>query len=176
MAGMGLVAVGRPLPLSDPWVVSTVPAAWEAWPRGPGGPSCLVESEGSLTENIWAFAGISRYGGCLARLVRTQLLGVGRGMDPGLPRGPEVCHLPGQRQSRPGLGGPGARGFPHWTCFLKCEMGIIAGLWRGSNGVTQGKLSAPRLSRGSCFLTATSSKLSRVGLAALSSQGPLSVS
>ncbi|XP_034501527.1 SH2 domain-containing protein 5 isoform X3 [Ailuropoda melanoleuca] len=36
------------------------PAAWEAWPRGPGGPSCLVESEGSLTENIWAFAGISR--------------------------------------------------------------------------------------------------------------------
>lgn len=45
---------------SDPWLVSTVPAAWEAWPRGPGGPSCLVESEGSLTENIWAFAGISR--------------------------------------------------------------------------------------------------------------------
>ncbi|XP_036707160.1 SH2 domain-containing protein 5 isoform X2 [Balaenoptera musculus] len=36
------------------------PDAWEAWPRGPGGPSCLVESEGSLTENIWAFAGISR--------------------------------------------------------------------------------------------------------------------
>ncbi|XP_070366943.1 SH2 domain-containing protein 5 isoform X3 [Equus asinus] len=41
-------------------VVSTVPAAWEAWPRGPGGPSCLVESDGSLTENIWTFAGISR--------------------------------------------------------------------------------------------------------------------
>ncbi|XP_065783577.1 SH2 domain-containing protein 5 isoform X2 [Muntiacus reevesi] len=37
-----------------------LPAAWEAWPRAPGGPSCLVESEGSLTENIWAFAGISR--------------------------------------------------------------------------------------------------------------------
>ncbi|XP_052520035.1 SH2 domain-containing protein 5 [Budorcas taxicolor] len=37
-----------------------LPAAWEAWPRGPGGPSCLVESGGSLTENIWAFAGISR--------------------------------------------------------------------------------------------------------------------
>ncbi|XP_004678628.1 PREDICTED: SH2 domain-containing protein 5 [Condylura cristata] len=36
------------------------PAAWEAWPRRPGGPSCLVETEGSLTENIWAFAGISR--------------------------------------------------------------------------------------------------------------------
>ncbi|XP_066872137.1 SH2 domain-containing protein 5 isoform X4 [Kogia breviceps] len=36
------------------------PDVWEAWPRGPGGPSCLVESEGSLTENIWAFAGISR--------------------------------------------------------------------------------------------------------------------
>ncbi|XP_077755447.1 SH2 domain-containing protein 5 isoform X2 [Canis aureus] len=36
------------------------PAAWEAWPRGPGGPACLVENEGSLTENIWAFAGISR--------------------------------------------------------------------------------------------------------------------
>ncbi|XP_004592351.2 SH2 domain-containing protein 5 [Ochotona princeps] len=36
------------------------PAAWEAWPRGPGGSSCLVESEGSLTENIWAFTGISR--------------------------------------------------------------------------------------------------------------------
>ncbi|XP_073650922.1 SH2 domain-containing protein 5 isoform X7 [Tursiops truncatus] len=36
------------------------PDAWEAWPRGPGGPSCLVESEGSLTENIWAFTGISR--------------------------------------------------------------------------------------------------------------------
>ncbi|KAK1340409.1 hypothetical protein QTO34_018978 [Cnephaeus nilssonii] len=36
------------------------PAAWEAWPQGPGGPACLVETEGSLTENIWAFAGISR--------------------------------------------------------------------------------------------------------------------
>nr|KAF6445112.1 SH2 domain containing 5 [Molossus molossus] len=36
------------------------PAAWEAWPRGPSGPPCLVESEGSLTENTWAFAGISR--------------------------------------------------------------------------------------------------------------------
>ncbi|XP_045715404.1 SH2 domain-containing protein 5 isoform X2 [Phyllostomus hastatus] len=36
------------------------PAAWEKWPRGPGGSSCLVESEGSLTENIWAFAGVSR--------------------------------------------------------------------------------------------------------------------
>ncbi|KAF6345623.1 SH2 domain containing 5 [Rhinolophus ferrumequinum] len=36
------------------------PAAWEAWPWGPGGPSCLVESDGSLTENIWAFAGLSR--------------------------------------------------------------------------------------------------------------------
>ncbi|XP_073089438.1 SH2 domain-containing protein 5 isoform X1 [Manis javanica] len=36
------------------------PAAWEAWPQGAGGPWCLVESEGSLTENIWAFAGISR--------------------------------------------------------------------------------------------------------------------
>nr|XP_045006368.1 SH2 domain-containing protein 5 isoform X2 [Jaculus jaculus] len=36
------------------------PAAWDAWPRSPGGPSCLVESEGSLTENIWAFAGLSR--------------------------------------------------------------------------------------------------------------------
>lgn len=41
-------------------VVSAVPAAWEAWPRSPGGPSCLVENEGSLTENIWAFAGLSR--------------------------------------------------------------------------------------------------------------------
>ena len=41
-------------------LIGLVPAAWEAWPRGPGGPSCLVESEGSLTENIWAFAGISR--------------------------------------------------------------------------------------------------------------------
>jgi hypothetical protein len=46
------------LPLT--FVVSIVPAAWEAWPRGPGGPSCLVENEGSLTENIWAFAGLSR--------------------------------------------------------------------------------------------------------------------
>ncbi|XP_039710684.1 SH2 domain-containing protein 5 isoform X4 [Pteropus medius] len=36
------------------------PAAWEAG-LGSGGPSCLVvDSEGSLTENIWAFAGISR--------------------------------------------------------------------------------------------------------------------
>lgn len=48
------------LPPSDPWLVFIVPAAWEAWPWGPGGPSCLVESEGSLTENIWAFAGLSR--------------------------------------------------------------------------------------------------------------------
>lgn len=51
---------GGGLSPSDPWVVSTVPAAWEAWPRGPGGRACLVENEGSLTENIWAFAGISR--------------------------------------------------------------------------------------------------------------------
>ncbi|XP_045441044.1 SH2 domain-containing protein 5 isoform X2 [Pipistrellus kuhlii] len=36
------------------------PAAWEAGPHGPGGPVCLAETEGSLTENIWAFAGISR--------------------------------------------------------------------------------------------------------------------
>lgn len=56
----GGVTVWARLSPSDPWVVSIVPAAWEAWPRGPGGPSCLVESEGSLTENIWAFAGISR--------------------------------------------------------------------------------------------------------------------
>ncbi|XP_070238538.1 SH2 domain-containing protein 5 isoform X8 [Bos mutus] len=50
-----------------------LPAAWEAWPRGPGGPSCLVESEGSLTENIWAFAGISRTS-ALA-LLRRDVLG-----------------------------------------------------------------------------------------------------
>ncbi|XP_057641213.1 SH2 domain-containing protein 5 isoform X4 [Chionomys nivalis] len=37
------------------------PAAWEAWPRSPGSPSCLVENEGSLTENIWAFAGLSSF-------------------------------------------------------------------------------------------------------------------
>ncbi|XP_070259268.1 SH2 domain-containing protein 5 isoform X1 [Myotis yumanensis] len=36
------------------------PGTWEAWPQGPGGLGSLVESEGSLTENIWAFAGISR--------------------------------------------------------------------------------------------------------------------
>ena len=41
-------------------LIALGPVAWEAWPRAPGGPSCLVESEGSLTENIWAFAGISR--------------------------------------------------------------------------------------------------------------------
>ncbi|KAB0400536.1 hypothetical protein E2I00_002760, partial [Balaenoptera physalus] len=51
-----LVSFGR-LPAEGP---GGIPDAWEAWPRGPGGPSCLVESEGSLTENIWAFAGISR--------------------------------------------------------------------------------------------------------------------
>ncbi|XP_058160217.1 SH2 domain-containing protein 5 isoform X4 [Dasypus novemcinctus] len=49
------------------------PAAWEAWPRGPSGPSCLAESEGSLTENIWAFAGISRRS-ALA-LLRRDILG-----------------------------------------------------------------------------------------------------
>ncbi|XP_047422408.1 SH2 domain-containing protein 5 isoform X1 [Sciurus carolinensis] len=49
------------------------PAAWEAWPRSPGGPSCLVESEGSLTENIWAFAGISRP--CALALLRRDVLG-----------------------------------------------------------------------------------------------------
>ncbi|XP_074074336.1 SH2 domain-containing protein 5 [Macrotis lagotis] len=32
------------------------PTAWESWAQG----TCLVESEGSLTENIWAFAGLSR--------------------------------------------------------------------------------------------------------------------
>lgn len=45
---------------SDLWAPSTVPAAWDAWPRGSSGPSGLVETEGSLTENIWAFAGLSR--------------------------------------------------------------------------------------------------------------------
>ncbi|XP_054114837.2 SH2 domain-containing protein 5 isoform X3 [Callithrix jacchus] len=49
------------------------PAAWEAWPRGPGGHACLVESEGSLTENIWAFAGISRP--CALALLRRDVLG-----------------------------------------------------------------------------------------------------
>ncbi|KAG8506654.1 SH2 domain-containing protein 5 [Galemys pyrenaicus] len=49
------------------------PAAWEAWPRGPGGHSCLVETDGSLTENIWAFAGISR-SSALA-LLRRDVLG-----------------------------------------------------------------------------------------------------
>ncbi|XP_008588874.1 PREDICTED: SH2 domain-containing protein 5 isoform X1 [Galeopterus variegatus] len=49
------------------------PAAWEAWPWGPGGPLCLVESEGSLTENIWAFAGISRP--CALTLLRRDVLG-----------------------------------------------------------------------------------------------------
>ncbi|XP_075407770.1 SH2 domain-containing protein 5 isoform X4 [Tenrec ecaudatus] len=49
------------------------PAAWEAWPRGPSGPACLVESEGSLTENIWAFAGISRP--CGLTLLRRDVLG-----------------------------------------------------------------------------------------------------
>lgn len=57
--GAGLALGGcAMLPLT--FVVSIVPAAWEAWPRGPGSPSCLVENEGSLTENIWAFAGLSR--------------------------------------------------------------------------------------------------------------------
>lgn len=57
--GAGLPLGGSAmLPLTV--MVSVVPAAWEAWPRGPGGPSCLVENEGSLTENIWAFAGLSR--------------------------------------------------------------------------------------------------------------------
>lgn len=54
----GLALGSSMLPLT--FVVSIVPAAWEAWPRGPGGPSCLAENEGSLTENIWAFAGLSR--------------------------------------------------------------------------------------------------------------------
>ncbi|XP_068935716.1 SH2 domain-containing protein 5 isoform X2 [Petaurus breviceps papuanus] len=36
------------------------PSAWESWAQGSSGPVCLVESEGSLTENIWAFAGLSR--------------------------------------------------------------------------------------------------------------------
>ncbi|XP_044524647.1 SH2 domain-containing protein 5 [Gracilinanus agilis] len=36
------------------------PAAWERWAQGASGLACLVESEGSLTENIWAFAGLSR--------------------------------------------------------------------------------------------------------------------
>lgn len=64
--GMGVCGRGPGLALGGPtvllltFVVSTVPAAWEAWPRSPGGPSCLVENEGSLTENIWAFAGLSR--------------------------------------------------------------------------------------------------------------------
>nr|XP_031320116.1 SH2 domain-containing protein 5 isoform X2 [Camelus dromedarius]XP_031320117.1 SH2 domain-containing protein 5 isoform X2 [Camelus dromedarius] len=49
------------------------PDAWEAWPRGPGGPSCLVESEGSLTENIWAFVGISRPSA--VALLRRDVLG-----------------------------------------------------------------------------------------------------
>ncbi|KAM4871856.1 SH2 domain-containing protein 5 isoform 1-T2 [Thomomys bottae] len=50
------------------------PAAWEAWPRGPGGPAtCLVEGDGSLTENIWAFAGLSR--SCALALLRRDVLG-----------------------------------------------------------------------------------------------------
>ncbi|XP_032751550.1 SH2 domain-containing protein 5 isoform X2 [Rattus rattus] len=49
------------------------PAAWEAWPRGPGSPSCLVENEGSLTENIWAFAGLSR--SCALALLRRDVHG-----------------------------------------------------------------------------------------------------
>ncbi|XP_074162127.1 SH2 domain-containing protein 5 [Sminthopsis crassicaudata] len=36
------------------------PTAWESWAQGASGLVCLVESEGSLTENIWAFAGLSR--------------------------------------------------------------------------------------------------------------------
>lgn len=56
--GAGLPLGSTMLPLT--FMISVVPAAWEAWPRGPGGPSCLVENEGSLTENIWAFAGLSR--------------------------------------------------------------------------------------------------------------------
>ncbi|XP_004850535.1 SH2 domain-containing protein 5 isoform X1 [Heterocephalus glaber] len=49
------------------------PAAWEAWPRSPGGPPCLVEIEGSLTENIWAFAGLSRT--CALALLRRDVVG-----------------------------------------------------------------------------------------------------
>ncbi|EGW12655.1 SH2 domain-containing protein 5 [Cricetulus griseus] len=49
------------------------PAAWEAWPRSPGGPSCLVENEGSLTENIWAFAGLSKP--CALALLRRDVHG-----------------------------------------------------------------------------------------------------
>ncbi|XP_013375201.1 PREDICTED: SH2 domain-containing protein 5 isoform X2 [Chinchilla lanigera] len=49
------------------------PAAWEAWPRSPGGPPCLVEIEGSLTENIWAFAGLSR--ACALALLRRDVVG-----------------------------------------------------------------------------------------------------
>lgn len=49
------------------------PAAWEAWPRSPGGPPCLVEIEGSLTENIWAFAGLSRP--CALALLRRDVVG-----------------------------------------------------------------------------------------------------
>uniref|UniRef100_A0A5F8G7I2 SH2 domain containing 5 n=1 Tax=Monodelphis domestica TaxID=13616 RepID=A0A5F8G7I2_MONDO len=36
------------------------PDAWERWAQGASGLACLVESEGSLTENIWAFTGLSR--------------------------------------------------------------------------------------------------------------------
>lgn len=49
------------------------PAAWEAWPRSPAGPPCLVEIEGSLTENIWAFAGLSRT--CALALLRRDVVG-----------------------------------------------------------------------------------------------------
>ncbi|XP_020024251.2 SH2 domain-containing protein 5 isoform X1 [Castor canadensis] len=49
------------------------PTAWEAWPQGPGGSSCLVESDGSLTENIWAFAGLSRP--CALALLRRDVIG-----------------------------------------------------------------------------------------------------
>ncbi|KAM5249104.1 SH2 domain-containing protein 5 isoform 2-T2 [Ctenodactylus gundi] len=49
------------------------PAAWEAWPRSPSGPACLVEIESSLTENIWAFAGLSRR--CALSLLRRDVIG-----------------------------------------------------------------------------------------------------
>ncbi|XP_055979315.1 SH2 domain-containing protein 5 isoform X1 [Sorex fumeus] len=50
-----------------------LPAAWDAWPHGTSGPSGLVETDGSLMENIWAFAGLSRP--CALALLRRDVLG-----------------------------------------------------------------------------------------------------
>lgn len=83
-------------------------------------------------------------------------------MDCGLPQGPDVGTVLYKGSTILTLVAPG-QGLPPLGLFSQCEMGMITGLWRGSNGVIQGELAAPRLSQGSGFLTASSSKPPGVG-------------